>query len=103
MPSRTVIIASSIGLHARPATVFSRKVNASGIPITVGRVGGITVNGASVLAVMMLGIQCGEEVVLSTEQPGSEEVLAELVALLEVDQDLLAAPFTPMQAVPDPV
>lgn len=103
MPSRTVIIASPIGLHARPATVFSRKVNASGIPITVGRVDGITVNGASVLAVMMLGIQCGEEVVLSTQHPGAEEVLEELVTLLEGDQDVLAAPLAPTQAVPDPV
>ncbi len=103
MPSRTVIIASSIGLHARPATVFSRKVKTSGIPITVGRPGGILVDGASVLAVMMLGIRCGEEVVLSTEHPEAGEVLDELVALLEVDQDMPAAPLSTVHPMPDPV
>ncbi len=103
MPSRAATIASPIGLHARPATEFSRKVSASGIPITVGRIGGNTVNGASVLAVMMLGIRCGEEVVLSTEHPGSEKVLDDLVAFLEVDHHLPTAPLGPMRPTSDPV
>lgn len=90
MSSRTAIIASTVGLHARPATVFSRKVKASGIPIFVGRPGGTTVDGSSVLAVMMLGIRCGEEVVLTTTAAKSEKILDELVALLEEDQGVAA-------------
>lgn len=102
MPSRTAIIASAVGLHARPATVFSRKVKACGIPITVGRPGGITVDGASVLAVMMLGIRWGEEVVLTTQIPKSEKVLDELVALLEVDHDVTALPSNPLRPMSGP-
>ena len=101
MSSRTAIIASSIGLHARPATEFSRKVNACGIPITVGRPDGIRVNGASVLAVMALSITCGEQVVMSTEHPGSEELLDDLVSFLETAHDITAVPITSGTPIPE--
>ena len=103
MPSRTATIASPIGLHARVATDLARKVMASGIAITVGRLGGKTVNGASALAVMMLSIRCGEEVILSTAEPGSEEVLEELVTLLEADPEVPTGPLFSGYPVPDPV
>ena len=91
MPTRTAIVASSIGLQARPATEFTRRAIASGIPISVGRADGTKVSGASVLAIMMLGIRCGEEVILSTEQPDSQGVLDDLVAFLETDHDISTA------------
>lgn len=92
MPFRIATIASPIGLHARPATDFSRKVKASGIPITVGRRGGNAVDAANVLAVMMLGIRCGESIVISTTQTGSEEVLDHLVSFLETAHEVTSAP-----------
>ena len=94
MPSRTAIIASAVGLHARPATEFSRKVQASGISITVGRPDGTRVNGASVLAVMALGITCGEPIVMSTERPGSEGLLDDLVNFLETAHDVTPGHIT---------
>lgn len=87
MSSRTAIIASSVGLHARPATLFIKKVTAAGIPVTVGKEGGKTVNAASMLAVMSLGAKYGEEVILTAEGDGADEVLADLVEFLETDHD----------------
>ena len=86
MTTRTATIASSVGLHARPATLFTKRVTASGIPVTVTK-GGKTVNAASMLAVMALGAKCGEEVILTAEGPRADEVLEDLVAFLETDHD----------------
>lgn len=93
MLTRTAIVASPIGLHARTATDFSRKVIASGVPIVVGRPAGVSVNGASVLAVMALGIRCGERIVISTERSGAEEVLNDLVGFLETEHAVATTPF----------
>ncbi len=87
MSSRTATIASSVGLHARPAALFVKKVTAAGIPVTVGKVGGKTVNAASMLAVMALGAKFDEEVVLTADGEGSNAVLDDLVAFLETDHD----------------
>lgn len=87
MPSRTAVIASSVGLHARPATLFTKKVSAAGIPVTLGKEGGKTVNAASMLAVMALGAKHGEEVVVTAEGEGAEAILDDLVTFLETDHD----------------
>lgn len=87
MASRTATIASTVGLHARPATLFTKKVAAAGMPVTVGKEGGKTVNAASMLAVMALGAKHGEEVILTADGEGADEVLDDLVAFLETDHD----------------
>ncbi|MDO5734907.1 MAG: HPr family phosphocarrier protein [Propionibacteriaceae bacterium] len=89
MASRTATIASAIGLHARPATLFTKRAAAAGIPVTVAK-GDTSVNAASVLAVMALGAKFGEEVVLTAEGPTADEVLDDLVAFLETDHDAKA-------------
>ncbi|MFZ2261641.1 MAG: HPr family phosphocarrier protein [Luteococcus japonicus] len=86
MSSRTATIASAVGLHARPATMFTKMVAAAGIPVAVAK-GAKTVNAASMLAVMALGAKCGEEVILTADGDGADEVLADLVAFLETDHD----------------
>lgn len=86
MPSRTATIASAVGLHARPATLFTKKVAAAGIRVTVAK-GTKSANAASMLAVMALGAKCGEQVVLTAEGDGAEGILDDLVAFLETDHD----------------
>ncbi|MGV8846559.1 HPr family phosphocarrier protein [Tessaracoccus sp.] len=88
MPTRSAAIAPQLGLHARTATVFARMALAAGIPITVTK-GNTSVNAASMLAVMALGVRRGEEVTLSAEGEGADEVLAQLVAFLESDHDAI--------------
>ena len=89
MASRTATIASSVGLHARPATLFTKLVSASGIPVKLIK-GEKSVNAASILAVMALGAKCGEEVTLTAEGDTADQVLADLVAFLEIDHDATA-------------
>jgi phosphocarrier protein len=87
MPSRTVTIASSVGLHARPASLFVQAASATGLDVEVGRPGEESVDATSILGVMALGARHGEEVVLTAEGDGADEALDSLVALLSRDLD----------------
>jgi phosphocarrier protein HPr len=86
MPERTVTIASAHGLHARPASLFVQAVTASGLPVKLTK-GDKTLNGASILGVISLGIEHGDQVTLSTEGDNADAVLDQLVELLTTDFD----------------
>lgn len=85
--SRTVRIAASHGLHARPAKLFAQAAKESGIPVTIAKGDGAAVNAASILAVIALGANTGDEVTLEASGDDAETVLDRLVAMLETDQD----------------
>ncbi len=87
MPERTVTIASSVGLHARPAALFVQAATATGLPIQIGRTGEEQVDARSILGVMALGAKHGEEVTVTADGDGAESALDELVALLSRDLD----------------
>ncbi|MDO5094164.1 MAG: HPr family phosphocarrier protein [Propionibacteriaceae bacterium] len=88
MTTRTVSVASTVGLHARPAALFVKEVSESGISVTITKVGGgKTVNAASLLAVMSLGVKHNEEVELASDADGADEILNRLVAFLQIDHD----------------
>lgn len=87
MSQRTVTIASSVGLHARPASLFVEAASESGLDITIGRAGEEPVDATSVLGVMALGAKHGEEVVLTADGDGADAALESLVALLSRDLD----------------
>mgnify|MGYP003586398826 CR=1 FL=1 len=87
MPTRNVAIASAVGLHARPASLFVQAATATGVPITIAKEGGKPVNARSILMVMALGAKCGETVTLSAEGEGADEALDSLVELLSRDLD----------------
>ncbi len=87
MATRTVSIASSVGLHARPAALFVQQAGESGLDITIGRPGDEAVDATSILGVMALGAKHGEEVELTAEGEGADAVLDGLVALLSRDLD----------------
>lgn len=87
MPQRTVTIASGVGLHARPASLFSQAAAKAGMPVTLTTGAGRIVDAASILAILSLGIGHGEEVVLSAEGDGADAALDSLVALLSTDLD----------------
>jgi phosphocarrier protein HPr len=83
MPERQVTFASPVGLHARPAAAFVKAVAAAAIPVTLARAGGAPVDARSLLAVLSLGVQRGDQVVVSAQGPTAEDVLDRLAALLE--------------------
>jgi phosphocarrier protein len=87
MPTRTVTVASSVGLHARPASLFAQAAAKVGVPVTLTSAAGKSVNAASILGVLSLGIGHGEEVTLGAEGEGAQEAVDELATLLETDLD----------------
>ncbi|HOC13521.1 MAG TPA: HPr family phosphocarrier protein [Propionicimonas sp.] len=87
MATRQVSIASSVGLHARPASLFVQAVTASGLPVKIAKEGGSPVDAKSILMVMALGAKCGETVTLTAEGDGADAVLDSLVELLSRDLD----------------
>ncbi|MGP4000757.1 HPr family phosphocarrier protein [Streptomyces sp. 8N706] len=82
MVERRVTVGWAEGLHARPASIFVRAANASGVPVTIAKTDGNPVNAASMLAVLGLGAQGGEEIVLSSEADGAEIALDRLAKLV---------------------
>ena len=87
MATRTVTIASSVGLHARPAALFVEAASATGLDVEIGRPGEELVDATSILGVMALGAKHGEEVELTAEGENADEVLDGLVELLSRDLD----------------
>ena len=87
MATREVAIGSSVGLHARPASIFVQAATATGLPVPIAKQGGHPVDARSILGVMALGAKNGEVVTLSAEGDGADAALDSLVALLERDLD----------------
>ncbi|WP_323987611.1 HPr family phosphocarrier protein [Microbacterium plantarum] len=87
MAERTATIASSSGLHARPAKLFVQEVQSKGVPVTIAVESGPDLNAGSILSIMGLGASQGSVVTLKAEGEGAEKALDELVAFLEIDHD----------------
>jgi phosphocarrier protein len=87
MPERSVTVASSVGLHARPASLFAHAASKVGVPVTLTSAAGKTVNAASILGVLSLGIGHGEEVKLQADGDGADQALDTLAELLERNLD----------------
>jgi phosphocarrier protein len=90
MPTRTAVIASAVGLHARPAGLFvglAGEATRSGVTVTIGRPGEDPVNAASILSVLSLGARHGDTVEINAEGADADAVLDRLVEELSVDRD----------------
>ncbi len=86
MADRTLVVASAHGLHARPAALFVKAATDSGASVHL-RKGERTVDAKSILGVISLGIDHGDEVTLAVEGENDAAVLNELAAFLEQDHD----------------
>ncbi|AJM78316.1 HPr family phosphocarrier protein [Rathayibacter toxicus] len=87
MLERTVTVASSQGLHARPASLFSQAAAKSGQKVLVAKGEGAAVNAASILGIISLGIECGDELTISVEGDNEQAVLDELAEFVSTDHD----------------
>jgi phosphocarrier protein HPr len=87
VPERTVKAASSVGPHARPATIFVQAAAKQPVKVTIAKKGGDPVDARSVLFVLGLDVRGGDEVVLAANGDGAEEALDNLEALLSTDLD----------------
>ncbi|MEM2526032.1 MAG: HPr family phosphocarrier protein [Candidatus Methanomethylicaceae archaeon] len=75
-------IINKTGLHARPATLFVEKAKNFISKITIEKNGRI-VDAKSLISVLSLGIEQGQEIILKIEGPDENEAFKELKTLIE--------------------
>jgi phosphocarrier protein HPr len=82
MLERDVTLDNEVGLHARPAAVFSKAAARFDSSVTVVK-SGTEANAKSVLSVLQLDVLKGDTVTIRAEGQDEQEALAELVKLVE--------------------
>lgn len=85
MPERTVTVASTSGLHARPAALFVKAAAAQPVPVKLRIGDGPAADSRSILAVLALRVEHGTTVTLSasddeTEADAALDALADLLS-----------------------
>lgn len=89
MHTRTVVVGSAVGLHARPAAIISQAAEGLGSEVLIGPPGGTGVDASSALMIMSLGAGKGASVEVSGEVEADVDAIA---ALVEQDLDAEDAP-----------
>jgi phosphocarrier protein len=84
MPTKSVVVGSSIGLHARPAAVISEAAAELDSEVTIAVPGGEPVDASSALLIMTLGARFGDTVEVSGDD---EAAVVKIAALVEQDLD----------------
>ena len=84
MVERTVTIGSKSGLHARPAAIFVQSAKGFQCQITLSK-NEKKVNAKSILSVLTLGVEQGNQVVLHAEGEDAETAVDKLATLLAGD------------------
>jgi phosphocarrier protein len=87
MPQRRVVVASQVGLHARPAALLAKAAAEQPVTVTIRKGDGEPVEAASVLGLMTLGAMHGDEVVLSAEGSDADAALDAVAAVITTDLD----------------
>jgi phosphocarrier protein len=87
MAERVVVVASRVGLHARPAALFVKAASAQPVRVRIRKGDGPAVDARSMLRVLALGAKGGDEVILEAEGDGAEAALDALTAVLSTDHD----------------
>jgi len=78
-------ITHASGLHARASTEFVRLAQRFSSEVIVRKLGGGEVDGKSIISVMTLGAQLGDEIEISTTGTDAEEALEALAELVRKD------------------
>lgn len=87
MPTKSVVVGSAVGLHARPASIISDAAADLDSEVLIGLPGDEPVDAGSSLLIMTLGAGPGAVVEVSGDVEADVEVIAALVAKdLDVEQ-----------------
>ena len=84
MPTRTVVVGSAVGLHARPAAIIAEAAEELGSEVTIGLPGDEGVDASSALMIMTLGAGNGATVEVAGDDQAAVDKIA---ALVEMDLD----------------
>jgi phosphocarrier protein HPr len=81
MIEREVKIVNPLGMHARPAAEFVKVANRFRASVEA-RKDDLTVNGKSIMGVMMLAAECGSSLTLRTDGDDARDAMEALAALV---------------------
>jgi len=84
MPTKSVVVGSAVGLHARPAAIISEAAGELDSEVLIGVSGRAPVDASSALLIMTLGASRGDTVEVSGEDQVNVNAIA---ALVEKDLD----------------
>jgi len=84
MPSKSVTVGSSVGLHARPAAIISEAAAELESEVTLSKEGEDPVDASSSLMIMTLGASFGDTVEVAGDDQAAVDAIA---ALVEKDLD----------------
>ena len=84
MPTRTVVVGSAVGLHARPAAIISEAAGELDSEVLIAIPGDEGVDASSALLIMTLGAGNGATVEVSGDDQAAVDAIA---ALVEKDLD----------------
>lgn len=82
MKSFTYTIQEAVGIHARPAGLLVKEVKKYQSTITISK-DDKSVNALKLMALMGMGIKCGDTVTVSIEGPDEEEAARALEAFFK--------------------
>ncbi|HCA54875.1 MAG: HPr family phosphocarrier protein [Acutalibacteraceae bacterium] len=88
MVSQTFTVTNSVGLHLRPAGVFSTAMNQFECSTTIIFKGN-RIDAKSVLNIMMAGIVCGSEIVLECDGPDEQAAMQKAADLINGGLEIL--------------
>lgn len=81
MITKTIVIEHAQGVHARPASIFVREAAKFQSEISVTS-NGTTVNGKSIMGLLMLALGQGVEVTVGASGPDAQAAVDRLSAIL---------------------
>ncbi len=84
MSKKTAVVGSSVGLHARPASVIAEAAGEYDDDILLSIDGEEPIDAASVMLIMTLGAEKGTVVTVESD---NEEAVEKIAALIETDLD----------------
>ncbi|MDR1412889.1 MAG: HPr family phosphocarrier protein [Actinomycetes bacterium] len=85
MPSRTALIRSACGLHARPGTGLAELALSFDSDITLTKADR-EVNAKEVLEILMGGMECGDEVTITATGPDETAALDAVAHYIETTE-----------------
>ncbi len=77
-----VVIPNTLGLHARPASLFVKTAEKFKSKILVEK-DGMIVNGKSIMSLLMLVAECGSTLIIKAEGPDEDEAIEALTNLVK--------------------
>lgn len=84
MKSFNYVIKDEIGIHARPAGLLAKEAKQYESKIVIDKAGK-TAEATKLMAIMSLGVKCGEEITVTVEGADEETAVEKIKAFFETN------------------